>query len=387
MIKKNITFIYTTGAEQQIYKPIYEEAIKRGYQAKMTNNPQEKCEIGFYCQHVNFPKNSKFSIIMLHDSIQQKEDWPDIWFKEHWNKYDIGILPDSNWENNYNLSSQFFYSNPKLGVFKIGWPKADTLTDFKKNVNSIKIKYGINNNKKTILYAPSWETDNKQDDVVQACLDLDVNVLIKYHPSIKNSPKQYKNVLEMAKKHKNMKFVTELPPQTNIFEAISVSDILISDGSSTMYEAAMAKVPSILVTNWLCLGPEHGEYPSTYPSKDYDFVIESKKENLHNTIHEILNNYSEYKNKISLYCDNNFINIGNASKIIMDIIDDCTNGKEIRYKPIERKTKQKLSLKNFLLTEFWALSTYLFFKYFIQNKFLNKLSYKVANYIHSKKII
>lgn len=384
MLKKKITFIYSNSAEKNLYMPIYEEAKIRGYEVKMTDNPQEKCEIGFYCQHVNYPRNSKFSLIMLHDSIQQSDDWPDIWYKEHWNKYDIGILPDKNWVNNYNKSSQFFYTNPRRGVYQIGWPKADSIIKYKNNINEIRKKYGIDNNKKTVLYAPSWENDNKQDDFVKATFNLNVNMLIKQFDYDKNTmPEFYDNVIKMKEKHKNIKNVIILPPETNIFEAIAVSDILISDGSSTMYEAAMLKVPSILVTNWLIPGPDH----STYPNNNYDFVIESKKEDLEKTINEILNDYEKYKNTITQYCDDNFLNIGCTSKKIMDIIDDCVNENEIRYKPLEKKAKQKLSLRKYLLTEFWAVSTYLFNKYFMKNKYLKKFSYKVVNFVHSKQII
>ena len=70
-LEKDITFIYMDSSEKAMYMPIYNEAKKRGYRVKLTTNMFEKCEIGFYCQHVNLPQFSKFSIIMLHDIIQQ----------------------------------------------------------------------------------------------------------------------------------------------------------------------------------------------------------------------------------------------------------------------------------------------------------------------------
>ena len=91
MQKKEITFIYDNSAQISMYKPIVAEAERRGYTTKMTQNILEKCEIGFYCHHINFPQHSKFSVIMLHDIIQQYSNWPDIWYREPWNKYDIGM--------------------------------------------------------------------------------------------------------------------------------------------------------------------------------------------------------------------------------------------------------------------------------------------------------
>lgn len=162
-LKKDITFIYMDNADYQNYEPIYEEAKKRGYKTRMTNDKFAQCEIGIYCQHVNFPQFSKFSVIMLHDIIQAYSRWPDIWFKEPWNKYDIGILPGRMWRDMWYNASKYFYACPKHGVYEIGWPKADYLGTL--NIDDIRKKlekvYNIDSSKKTILYAPAWENDHK----------------------------------------------------------------------------------------------------------------------------------------------------------------------------------------------------------------------------------
>ena len=132
MVKKDITFIYSDSAEKAMFTPLFEEAKRRGYTVKMTDNPFEKCEIGFYCQHMNFPQYSKFSVIMLHDIIQQYSNWPDIWFNEPWNKYDIGILPSNQWVKNWNQCSQWYYTRPRVGMYQVGWPKADAILEVAK---------------------------------------------------------------------------------------------------------------------------------------------------------------------------------------------------------------------------------------------------------------
>lgn len=120
MLKKEITFIYSDTAEKNCYQPIAQEAEKRGYHVKFTDNKLEKCEIGFYCQHVNFPQYSKFSLIMLHDIIQQYSNWPDIWYNEPWDRYDIGILPSDQWVKNWNQCSQLYYARPRRGMYLMG---------------------------------------------------------------------------------------------------------------------------------------------------------------------------------------------------------------------------------------------------------------------------
>ena len=293
MLKKDITFIYMDTAERNMYQPIAEEAEKRGYKVSFTDDKTYKCEIGFYCQHINFPQFSKFSVIMLHDIIQQYSNWPNIWYREPWNKYDIGILPSKQWEENWNQCSQWSYACPRKGMFRIGWPKADVIIKLKNSVTREEFykEHGLDIHKKTILCAPAWENDNKQDEFVQSMLKLDVNILIKQAKWAEQYADIIKNIKEMYYLHKDNPRVTILPPETNIFEAIAVSDVLVSEESSTMCEAIMMGIPAVSVSNWLI--PD--VTPSRLPMCDYDFVIMTKKESLTECISEIINDYSRYQ--------------------------------------------------------------------------------------------
>ena len=271
MLNKDITFIYMDKAEWDMYQPLAEEARKRGYKVTLTDDKFKRCEIGFYCQHINFPQFSKFSVIMLHDIIQQYSNWPNLWFNEPWNKYDIGILPSQQWVENWNQCSQWYYARPRIGMYKIGWPKADVIVKLKGSASREYFyqEHNLDLSKKTIVYAPAWENDHKQDDFVQAMLKLDVNILIKQAKWSKDYPQIIRNIEEMYELHKDNPRVIILPPETNIFEAIAVSDVLVSEESSTMCEAAMMGIPAVSVSNWLI--PD--TTPSRYPECDYDFVI------------------------------------------------------------------------------------------------------------------
>ncbi len=346
-LKKDLTLIYSDSAERLIFQPIAKEAEKRGYKVTLTDDPFVKCEIGFYCQHVNFPQYSKFSLIMLHDIIQQYSNWPDIWLREPWNKYDIGILPSDVWVDNWKKSSHAFYARPRIGMYKIGWPKADVIKEIQNNIYKEKFMetYNMDPSKPTILYAPAWENDHKQDDFVQAMLKLDVNILIKQWDAPKEKfPQVVAAIEEMRKLHENIDKVTILPPSKNIFEAIAACDILVSEESSTMCEAVMMGIPAVSVSNWLI--PD--VTPSRFPQCDYDFVTKTMKEQLTDTIQNMISNYSEYKNQAEEYSKLNFANIGTSSQMIMDIIDDCVNGKPIRYPEIKPETNISVPLKNYV---------------------------------------
>ena len=343
-LKKDLTLIYSDSAEKSIFKPIADEASKRGYKVTLTDDKFAKCEIGFYCQHVNFPQFSKFSLIMLHDIIQQYGNWPDLWLREPWNKYDIGLLPSNQWVSNWNECSQWYYSNPRIGMYKIGWPKADNYAGidrvkYKKEFNA---KYGIDGNKPTILYAPAWENDNKQDDFVQSMKKLDVNILIKqfnYQPEL--NPQYldaYNAVQEMYLLHKDIPGVTILDPKTNIFEAIMACDILVSEESSTMCEATMMGIPAVSVSDWLIPDTD----PKRYPECDYDFVFMTTKGELSEFVSGMLADYDEYVSKVDSFRKSTFGDIGGSAKKIMDIIDDFVEGRPVRYEALKPRPKEKV---------------------------------------------
>lgn len=342
-MKKDITFIYSDLAEKSAYEPIAEEAKSRGYSIKLTTNKFEKCEIGFYCQHSNFPKYSKFSIIMLHDIIQQYSNWPNIWYREPWNKYDIGILPSNQWESNWKKCSQWYYARTRSGVYKIGWPKADVIAKIKAITyrEEFYLQNGLDINKKTILYAAAWENDGKQDDFVQAMLHLNVNIVIKQAPFNANLyPHIVKNIEEMYEKHQGLPGVCILPPKTNIFSAIAVSDILVSEESSTMVEAAMLGIPAVSVSNWLI--PD--VIPSRFPRCDYEFIVMTTKEKLTQCIKEMVENYNDYHERTTNFAASNFSHIGETSSMIMDIVDDCVSNVPIRYPKVVPSRNERVSI-------------------------------------------
>lgn len=343
MIKKDITFIYVDEVQKQVYEMIAKEAEKRGYKTHITDNKFEKCEIGWYCEHINFPQFSKFSIVMLHDITQQYGNWPDIWIREPWNKYDIGFLPSSIWVDNWNQCSQYYYANPRKGVFLTGWPKADRLTAYldEKKKDEYKKSIGINTDKPTILYAPAWENDGKQDEFVQAMLPLDVNILVKQAPWPDTYPDQIKNVAAMYELHKDNPRVIQLDPKTNILDAIMISDILVSEESSTMCECVMMGKPAISVCNWLIPDVK----PSRYPSDDYDYVVKTTKEELTECVQNVLDNYEEYSQEAQKYSDTHFANLGHCIPTMMDILDSYIQGGNSANQALKPQKREHVPFK------------------------------------------
>lgn len=346
MINKEITFIYLDTVQKQVYEMIAAEAEMRGYKTRITDDKFAKCEIGWYCEHINHPQFSKLSVIMLHDIMQQFGNWPDIWLREPWNKYDIGFLPSKVWVDNWNKCSQYYYANPRKGVYLTGWPKADRLKvymdGYKKEEYAGEV--GLDPSKPTILYAPAWENDHKQDEFVQAMMKLDVNILIKQIPWPDSYVEQINNINEMYELHKNNPRVIMLDRMGNILDAIMISDVLVSEESSTMSESVMLGKPAISVNNWMI--PD--VTPSRFPANDYDYVIKTDKENLTECVSEVIKHYEKYQKEAQNYSNTYFSNIGKCIPMMLDILDAAVDGKESPYPALKVAKQKKLAFSQYI---------------------------------------
>jgi hypothetical protein len=329
--KRTITFFYSDNVEKQTAAPIAEEAERRGYKVKFTDALLDKADIGFYCQHLCFPENSNFSLIMLHDLGQGHNRWPDIWAGEPWDQFDIGILPGKDWVKRWLSVCDQVYTRPKKGVFELGWPKADTLSanseEASRLKNDLKLQYPI-----SVLYAPSWENHGKQDKFVQALKELPVNLLLKQapwsdtHSTIKN------NISEMNALHRNYRDnIHVIDPDVSIFTCLTLSDLIISDESSVLIEALLLDVPSVAVTDWLipdCNPPRYADVP-------FDFVEKTTCRQLQSTVVRMIDNLEAYCSNTLVRRDDIFSYLGKSSVKIIDIIDHFLINSPTDIKKIE----------------------------------------------------
>lgn len=359
-IKKDITFICTDNVERQCLEPISLEAEKRGYKVRFSENKFEKCEIGFYISHWNFPKYSKLSVVSLHDLGQQHGEWPMPWKLEYWNIFDVAFLPSKEWADMWHNASCYDFVRPRIGTFFTGFPKADRIQQksFSENCKEIISKYGIDKNKKTALYAPSWEWDGRQLEMIAAVKDLNVNLIIKQFPYMPPEfAEQYEIIKDMNEKSKGKPNVYILDSSINIYDAINLCDVLVSEESSTLYEAMLMGKPVVAVTDWLVPDVK----PPRLPEFPYDFAIKISKNKLKETIFQVLED-KKYLEKIKNYREINFPQIGNASKNVMDVIDSIVNKTELPETKIEELelTNTPPEFKKSVAKRKWTLKKYNF---------------------------
>ncbi len=236
LIKKEITFIYTDMGEYYNVLPIAQEAEKRGYRIAFTENLKQPCEIGIYCQHEYYPENAKFSVILLHDMMQDFNHWPNLWEMEPWNHFDLGILPGKAWADRWKKCGALYYANPRYGVFAFGYPKSDMLNTqaFKDSVESLRKKLGLKY-EGTVLYAPSYEENGSEDDFVKALSSMEVNLVVKQAHWYAGYSQYIKNIAEMRKMHEgkydNLYYAE---PEENIMTVLGLCDLVVSDESNVM---------------------------------------------------------------------------------------------------------------------------------------------------------
>ena len=326
-VRKQITFFYTDMGEYHNLEPIGEEALRGGYQVEFTEEIEKSAEIGIYCSHVNIIKNrgnqAKFSVIMLHDMTQWETDWPNLWNYEQWESFDIGILPGNDWAKRWQRCSGFYYAYPKLGVYELGYPKGDRIhtAEFKQQVQKFRENLGLKY-QYSILYAPSWENNGKEDDFVRAVQGLEVNLLIKQAHWNESYLNIIKNIQEMRRMHEGKyENLYYIEPEEDIFTALATCDLVVSDESSVMTEALLFGKPSIAVMDWII--PEEIPRCAEVP---YDYVYKCKKAELGDYAAEILDRIKAGE-KIDK-ADDIFSNIGKCASDIMDLIEYYTGERE-----------------------------------------------------------
>ncbi len=330
-LQKDITFFATDKGEEYNLHPILEEARCRGYEVRMTSNLDEKAEIGVYCQHVGKPENAKFSVVLLHDMAQGHLRWPNMWAVERWHVYDIGILPGVRWKERWERCAFQYYLNPRCGAYMLGYPKCsqifskelqERVDELKKSMN---LKYDV-----TVLYAPSWENDGKEDDFVRALASLPVNLLVKQawydESSFEDNPlyaETFRDIQEMRELHEgkydNLHYIE---PEESILVALKMCDLIVSDESSVMTEGMMFGKPSLAVEDWLV--PD--TIPKRFASIPYDDVYKCKKAQLRQAVEELIASGLGGE-KFAEKSEEAFVNKEHVNRDIMDAIEYFTTGK------------------------------------------------------------
>ncbi|MFN4238172.1 MAG: hypothetical protein ACK4FZ_13205 [Vogesella sp.] len=330
-----ITFFHTDGCEWQTVAPIADEAKARGFPVRFSTDLTEKVQIGVYCQHACKP-NADLSAIMLHDLAQRHDIWPDFWDYEPWHHFDFGFLPGNAWAERWLAQASKPHAHPRLGIFNVGWPKADLIYRnrdvFAKKSEELRAQLGLKH-PHTILYAPSWENNGKQDDFVQRLRDLPVNLLLKQAPWSEAYPQVLDNIRRMNQLHEGLADnIHIVDPNVSIMYCIGVADLLVSDESSVLIEAALHGVPSVAVTDWLI--PDR--MPPRFACVPFDNVRKTTKSELRKIVQSIIVDPLFAREQATILRDHHFSHFGQSAVMVVDLLEAEIEGRDLPLLPLSQ---------------------------------------------------
>lgn len=280
---ESVACISVTPHGASTIRPVFNELRKQGINCKWVSNPiHDGINYLYLCSQHGFRDIVNQTVFLPH-GIGHEIPEP---FHLRYKKLLLSGLKD--------LESFGHRPFRKDQLELIGYPKSDILFSPDKELimNSTKNHFCLDfPYKKTILYAPSFNAfssspldssfDKSIFSIIAMAQKLEMNLIIKTHPLIhRNSNKEiYFNAHKLSKKIKNIFWIDK--NVEDITPLYLLSDVLVSDQSSVLYEFMPTDKPSIQLTN-------------IHKRLLFEGTIKSSLENLPNTVNRVVDSPSEY---------------------------------------------------------------------------------------------
>lgn len=153
------------------------------------------------------------------------------------------FISNSSFCTNMYRNSFWYYGK----ILEVGYPRCDILVNENiEIVNKIKKKLNINSNVNIFLYAPTFRNSgeiniyninfNRVISKLENKFGGDWNILVRLHPNISNKSE----FIRYSDK------VINVSDYSDMYELLAVTDILMTDFSSTMFEFALRNKPIFL---------------------------------------------------------------------------------------------------------------------------------------------
>lgn len=328
LLDKNLDIVWSTNCicneipsqirqvKFQTIKWIYEMATARVW----INN----CRFPYYVRK----RKNQFYIQTWHGGIALKKIEYDA-ISSLTNEYIKRMVNDTNMTDlmisNGKMCDELYRRAFKYNgsILQVGSPRNDELINNKKALcTKARQKLNISSKEKILLYSPTYRDDyeNKPYDIdfdklrklLESKYHCKWHIIIKLHPNI-NDPTKYVSNINKYINGQNYSDIQEL---------ICASDLLITDYSSTMFEAMIANIPVILYAN--DIGKYCGDrglnininslpFPICQTNNELQKYIDTKK------INDIIIGYDYYESTIGL------VETGKASDIISKLILEKMN--------------------------------------------------------------
>jgi hypothetical protein len=329
-----IHLLHNTPYEKDDLSPVAAVAERAGYEVRFsdTRPDDEPVEISIYSGHARdpdlprtVPTASVLSIVMLHDLGQGT--WPSnqtatdsLWHHEPWDAFDIGILPGHTWSEAWRRSSGSRGARPRIGVFELGYPKADRVFDdraaFEDDVGRLRERLKLTG-RPTILLAPSWESEehDRCAGFIRALGDLDMDLLVKYQDG--DGAIARRNAERYREGHGN---VTFLDVEIGIMTCLALADVVVSDESDCLAEALLFDIPGVSVIDWDVPPVPSWGVPGR-PVDPPEFARKVSSDRLRATILDTLAELPRHRERARAVRDETFTNLGSSAAAIVELIE------------------------------------------------------------------
>ena len=326
MKKITIAFFSNEGIGLHTWAPLITMAKGRGHKTIFCSNPSTEADVGFYCDDSSAPGNQALTVVSINGLDQDhvvRPDYHRFFQKEGWGNFDLGILPGPRWMGGWIRARQMPGVSPRFGVHEVGWPKSDPLFALG---DPAKLRL-LSRHERRVLYAPQTEQDGKQTQVLNALRNLGTRLNIKHwetYDDISNFPwllnesyfRNLTNENDSAAIEKS--WVKVMDPRSNFIDALKCTDLLITDQSSTLYEAMLCGIPSITVLGW-----KHACGNCTGPQPSPDICVASTVTDLGDAVEMIFQDYSSWVRLAMHKRARNFVNLGAAAAATLDLVESA----------------------------------------------------------------
>lgn len=184
------------------------------------------------------------------------------------------------------------------------------------------------NNKKTVLIAPSWQKDNIVDlcldEILDVLKDRDFNIIVRPHPQhVRHMPEKMEHLKEKYAENKNIEIQTDFSSN----ETIYMADALITDWSSIAFEYAFSTLKPVLFidTPMKVMNPDYQEigiepYNIWMREKIGGVVDVDEIETVADRMQELLDHPQKYREIIKGYRKDLDYNFGHAGEVSGEFI-------------------------------------------------------------------
>ncbi len=235
-------------------------------------------------------------------------------------RYDYMLSPSAFCTEKFASAFNLKKLNKENVIVEMGYPRNDYLFNHtKQDVDKLKKSLGIPNDKKVILYAPTWRDNqhtagvgytynlNIDFDRLREKLEKDYVIIFRTHYFVSNSFdfEKYKG------------FIFNMSNHDDVNDCYILSDIIITDYSSVFFDFANLKRPMLFYM--YDLDEYQGKLRDFYFSLDeLPGPIVKTQEDLENEILNIAESYEKCKEKYDAFNKKfNYLDSGDCSKRVI----------------------------------------------------------------------